>query len=40
MASLDRIISECAVLEVTQAGLRPVELAPGLTAEAVQGRKG
>jgi 3-oxoacid CoA-transferase subunit B len=36
VACVHRIITDYAVLDVTPAGLRLVELAPGLTAEAVQ----
>jgi len=36
VACVHRIITDHAVLDVTPAGLRLVELAPGLTAEAVQ----
>jgi 3-oxoacid CoA-transferase subunit B len=36
LACVHRIITDCAVLDVTPAGLRLVELAPGMTAEAVQ----
>jgi 3-oxoacid CoA-transferase subunit B len=36
VACVHRIITDYAVLDVTPAGLRLVELAPGMTAEAVQ----
>jgi 3-oxoacid CoA-transferase subunit B len=36
VACVHRVITDYAVLDVTPAGLELVELAPGVTAEAVQ----
>ncbi len=37
---VDRIITDLAVLDVTQQGLRAVELAPGVTRDELSGRSG
>ncbi|WP_298207747.1 CoA-transferase, partial [Acidovorax sp.] len=37
---VDRIITDLAVMDVTPQGLKVVELAPGVTFEALQGKTG
>jgi 3-oxoacid CoA-transferase subunit B len=37
---VDRIITDLAVMDVTDAGLKVVELAPGVTPEALQAKTG
>jgi 3-oxoacid CoA-transferase subunit B len=37
---VDRIITDLAVMDVTPEGLRVVELAPGVTREALQAKTG
>jgi 3-oxoacid CoA-transferase subunit B len=37
---VDRIITDLAVMDVTDAGLKVVELAPGVTPEALQSKTG
>ena len=40
VAVVDRIITDLAVMDVTEQGLKIVELAPGVTREALQGKTG
>ncbi|MEP6558399.1 MAG: succinyl-CoA--3-ketoacid-CoA transferase, partial [Burkholderiales bacterium] len=40
VAVVDRIITDLAVLDVTEQGLKIVELAPGVTREALQEKTG
>ncbi|MGQ2981330.1 MAG: succinyl-CoA--3-ketoacid-CoA transferase, partial [Polaromonas sp.] len=37
---IDRIITDLAVIDVTPQGLKVVELAPGVTMEALQAKTG
>jgi 3-oxoacid CoA-transferase subunit B len=37
---VDRIITDLAVMDVTEAGLKVVELAPGVTPELLQSKTG
>jgi len=37
---VDRIITDLAVMDVTPQGLKVIELAPGVTPEAVQSKTG
>ena len=40
MGVVDRIITDLAVMDVTPQGLKVVELAPGVTFEALQAKTG
>jgi 3-oxoacid CoA-transferase subunit B len=40
VAVVDRIITDLAVMDVTPQGLKVVELAPGVTPEAIQAKTG
>ncbi len=40
MGVVDRIITDLAVMDVTPEGLKVVEMAPGVTREALQGKTG